>query len=323
MAFLIKIDLPAGEISWELLHDVFDKDATLQANLKKAHKLSYRALHPGNNKQDMNLALSIFHPTTCAAIESYFPDRKDAPAFLKLISSWWTIMNSKLQFNSNNRLGNAVISGDNKPLFLRGLARWVEEWQAIRISNSEKMTLSSSAFITTLKCTASLIEELLEEGYGFILLSRLSTDPLERHFSKYRQMSGGRFLISLREAEESERILAMKSLLKESIDIWNNDVHEDKPELCKETVVTFLEPYRSDIERCILEEESVEVSDVIAGYIARKVIKKTGCNSCHSSLVATDCVKDDSFKAFKRWSYYPIHKPIMLCSQMFCNHGNC
>ena len=220
--FFDKIDLPAGEISWKLLHDVFDKDATLQANLKKAHKLSYRALHPGNNKQDMNLALSIFHPTTCAAIESYFPDRKDAPAFLKLISSWWTIMNSKLQFNSNNRLGNAVISGDNKPLFLRDLARWVEEWQAIRISNSEKMTLSkqtSSAFITTLKCTASLIEELLEEGYGFILLSRLSTDPLERHFSKYRQMSGGRFLISLREAEESERILAMKSLLKESIDI--------------------------------------------------------------------------------------------------------
>lgn len=296
--FFDKIYLPAGEISWKLLHDIIDKDAMLQANLKKAYKLTYRALHPGNNKQDMNLALSIFHSTTSAAIESYFPDRKDASSFLALISTWWTIMNSKQQFNSNNRLGNAVIPGDNKPHFLRQLASWLEEWQGIKIPNSEKIALSkqtSCAFITTLKCTASLIEELLEEGYGFILLSRLFTDPLERHFSKYRQMSGGRFLVSLREVEESERILAMKSLLKESIDVWENNVQKDKPDVCKEVVLEYLAPYKSDIERCMLEEESVEVSDVVAGYIAKKVIKKTGCNSCNTLLALSDYVKDDTY----------------------------
>ena len=41
---------PAGYISWSDLHRVYDKDKELQGNLRKARKLSYKALHPGNNK---------------------------------------------------------------------------------------------------------------------------------------------------------------------------------------------------------------------------------------------------------------------------------
>ena len=69
------IDVHTGEISWKLLHDVYDKDQLLQSNLKKGFKLSYKSLHPGDNKQSVPLALAIFDPTTSAAIESYFPDR--------------------------------------------------------------------------------------------------------------------------------------------------------------------------------------------------------------------------------------------------------
>ena len=45
---IIRID--AGEISWKLFHDVYEKDSCLQSNLRKAPKLNSKTLHPGNNK---------------------------------------------------------------------------------------------------------------------------------------------------------------------------------------------------------------------------------------------------------------------------------
>ena len=169
--------------------------------MRKAPKISAKVIHPGNNKQSVPLALTIFHETTSAAITSYFPERSCASNFLKLINAWWVVSNSKTEFNSNNRLGNAAILGDNKPTFLRALADWIEEWKDESISNCEQFTLTentSSALKRTLRCTASLIEDLLSEGYEYVLTSRFQSDPLERRFSQYRQMSGGRFLVGLR-----------------------------------------------------------------------------------------------------------------------------
>ena len=74
---------------------------------------------------------------------------------------------------------------------------------------------TSSALIRTLRCQAMLVDELLEEEYLFVLMGRLQSDPIERRFSQYRQMSGGRFLVSLRDVYNSERILSCRSLIKE------------------------------------------------------------------------------------------------------------
>ena len=57
---------------------------------------------------------------------------------------------------------------DNKPAFLRCFADWIENWKEQSISNCEKFTLTentSSALKRTHRCTASLIEDLLSEGY--------------------------------------------------------------------------------------------------------------------------------------------------------------
>ena len=131
------------------------------------------------------------------------------------------------EFNSNNRLGNAAILGDNKPTFLRALADWIEEWKDESISNCERFTLTEnthSALNCTLRCTASLTEDLLSEGYEYVLTSRFQSDPLERRFSQYRQMSGGRFLVGLREVNSSEKILKIGSLLEENINFWEEDL---------------------------------------------------------------------------------------------------
>ena len=92
------INLDAGEITWKLSHAVYDKDENFPGNLKRAYKLTYKSLHPGDKKQSLSLALSIFDATNSAAIESYYPDHYDASGFLKFINLWWTISNSKQRY---------------------------------------------------------------------------------------------------------------------------------------------------------------------------------------------------------------------------------
>lgn len=45
------IQSDAGYITWGDLHSIHDKDKKLNGNLKMAPKLTYKALHPGNNSK--------------------------------------------------------------------------------------------------------------------------------------------------------------------------------------------------------------------------------------------------------------------------------
>ena len=177
------------------MHSIYDQDSKLPANLRKANKLTYRAMHPGNNKQSVNLAISIFQESTIAASKSYFPERKDISGFLSLIHTW-TIVNSQ---------GNAVIDGDGKTDFFLSFAEWLNNW-----SDSPVFCLTphtSDALIRTQYAQVLLVEELLNSGYEYVILCKLQSDPLEKRFLQYRQMSVGRFLVSLHEVLNSERIL--------------------------------------------------------------------------------------------------------------------
>ena len=54
--------------------------------------------------------------------------------------------------------------------------------------------------------------------------ARLQSDPVERHFSQYRQISGSRFFDNLREFLNSKRNLRCRSLIKENINFWEKDI---------------------------------------------------------------------------------------------------
>ena len=45
----IKISFSAGYIRWGYLYNIYDKDKELESNMRNTPKLSYLALHPGNN----------------------------------------------------------------------------------------------------------------------------------------------------------------------------------------------------------------------------------------------------------------------------------
>lgn len=116
---------------------------------------------------------------------------------------------------------------DKKPEFLRAMALWINHWEKQKILNCQKFVTSaqtSAAFKQTLNCHASLIKDLLNDGYKFIMTTRFQRDPVERRIGQYRQMSGGRFWVSLKDVLCSERVIKFKSLVKVGIDICNSDV---------------------------------------------------------------------------------------------------
>ena len=55
------ISFKGGQISWKLFHNVFEKDSLLEANLRKAPKITHKVLHPGNCKQKVPVILAILH----------------------------------------------------------------------------------------------------------------------------------------------------------------------------------------------------------------------------------------------------------------------
>ena len=292
--FYDNIKVKGGEVSWRILHQVYEKDSSLQAHLKAAPMLSAKVLHPGNCKQSVPVALAIFDPTTVAAIRTYFPVSEDAASFLSLIHIWWTISNAKVKENSSHHLGNAAKKGDNKPKFLRAFAQWLKEWEhSSRIANFEKFSLSSQtsqALQRTLLSHASLIEDLLVDGFNFVLTARFQSDPLERRYGQYRQMSGGRFLVSLRDIHVSEKIVKIKSLVQEGFDINDNiKVHQDHHHSIQKLLADFEEAVLNSNLQITLEDDSKEVSNYVAGYISHKM--KKHCDECCSEnlIQRKDC----------------------------------
>ena len=97
----------------------------------------------------------------------------------------------------------------------------------------------------------------MERKCKYVLTSRFQRDCQEVRFSKYKQMSGGRFF-GLREMEVSERILSTMRLLRASINIWNEDISPDADdEIMWSEFEHDLELLESDIDSCMLDEEGV------------------------------------------------------------------
>ena len=123
------------------------------------------------------------------------------------------------------------------------------------VQNPQKFTPTKqtcSTPVTTPHCTASLMEYLLSRNYEFVLTSRLQTDSLEFRLSKHRQMSGGTFLIGLREMELLEGVL-LTCLLKESVDIFGEDLRKANMEKSLLILVDDeLNVLSSDLEYCML-----------------------------------------------------------------------
>ena len=285
--FRDKIHVPNGYITWSIFHRLYEEDQNLDAGLKKAHKINHSVLHPGNNKQDVGRALAIFDETTSAAIKSYFPVRDDAANFLNLFHKVFLICNAKTPTHGNEALGDAVREGDHKVEFLREVAQWIEDW--CTSPNFTLTTETGKAIVISLRAQACLIEDLLSEGYDYVLTVRFQSDALERRFSRYRQMNGGNFLVSLREVNSSEKILLLRTMVKEGINFWEDaSLYKSVDSDVLENFHIEISEIADDIISAELSEDSQQVSANVAGYIARQIQKRIECEECAIKVEARD-----------------------------------
>ena len=122
-----------------------------------------------------------------------------------------------------------------------------------------------------------------------MLTARLQTDFLERRFGRYRQMSGGRFLVALREVLTSERILATRVLLKEGFNVWEEDLREVKFSSSDvDKSVDEVRKIQNQIQEVQLSDDSMELCVYVAGYLVKSLLDKTSCAACKTSLLDHD-----------------------------------
>ena len=106
-------------------------------------------------------------------------------------------------------------------------------------------------------------------------------------------MSDRRFLIGLREFETSECILATRSLCnknpKGSINIYEEDFRPERDD--SDSLTSFnskITEITRDIEECMLDADGIEVTALIADYVAKKIMNKRQCDTCSNLSVATE-----------------------------------
>ena len=96
-------------------------------------------------------------------------------------------------------------------------------------------------------------------------------------------MCGGRFLVSLREVLNSERILSCRSLIKENINFWEENSDRDAEESLD--FINRLFDKRADkIMEAVLDDGAGEVATTMSGYVAKKPIKRSFYNFCKQTL---------------------------------------
>ena len=96
------------------------------------------------------------------------------------------------------------------------------------------------------------MKDLLSDGFKFVLTARFQNDAIERRFGQYCQMSGGRFLVGLKDVTWSE-------------------VNENEDAIQQELFDNIME---IGFENIMLSDETREVAAHISSYIAKKLVKK-------------------------------------------------
>ena len=166
-----------------------------------------------------------------------------------------------------------------------------------------------------MRAQACLCQDLLEEGYEFVVVAKFQTELLEKRFSQYRRMNGGRFLISLREVLHSENALLCRlQLLKERINFWNENLSINTDSTEEENFIQVLLSQECNVDNLVLSPDSAEVAFTIVGYIAKKLKKRLYCNTCSNNLVesSTDC------SYFLHFSRGELASPSAVLAELVC-----
>ncbi|QQP40436.1 Putative LOC101234561, partial [Caligus rogercresseyi] len=237
-------DSPPLRPNFAHIREVHKIESTFKVRL--AHKLSLKVLNPTSiEKTNVKLADATFHESTIGALKFY---SKDKPAFLEtaefaeFVRNYWNVVNIKTP----------------------------QEWQ-----KSGLRGLTDETFLATKHTSlalADLIEYVLEDdNFVYVLPSMFQSDPIEKRFGWYRQLSGGNYFISVRQILEAEKKIRVLSLVKYS----NMEFSRVKELLSEDQVFENMETkwMPSDLESITTEGECNALY-FVAGFIAYSITKK-------------------------------------------------
>ena len=102
---------------------------------------------------------------------------------------------------------------------------------------------TSTALIQTLKSIVALSEFLIREGVlKFILIGKLTSDPIEGRFGWYRQSCGGSYFVTMRQILEAEKKIRTLSLMKTCL-TYDLNITTLLKEFCAKDLAARLEHY--------------------------------------------------------------------------------
>lgn len=272
--------------------------------LKFGYTLSLKSLSPSNlERQNVNLVLKIFNHFVPQALlelgsKNEIPNFRGTAAFIKIIYTWWSIMNVKTP-NKGIRLNDVYkypltnSEEDIKLSFLNEFLNWLDKWKNM---NGDTGVLTKQTH-SALKHTTYALTEIVsysqaELGLHYILPGKFQTDHLENRFSLYRQLAGGQYHVSTRQIFESEKKLRMQSCIKICmkttdgvINVTDFNVNPDFEKMDNDLHFGFIISVSissSDLDRAM---EKLPVIVYIGGYAVYSVLKKLDCEDCRHSLV--------------------------------------
>ena len=111
-------------------------------------------------------------------------------------------------------------------------------------------------------------------------------------------MSGGRFLVSLREVRKPEKILLLNSIIKADLNFWEESICVKKAiDSVTLELHTRLDEIANEISECQLNEESKEGAASIAGYVTKTFLSRSDYNQCKEKLIINN--KDNGHDHYK------------------------
>ena len=288
-------DLPFA--SFESLKQLHHMES--ENTLKFGYKLSVKALQPSSlQRQNVKLVLQIFNDFVSQSLLSLgdkfnIPHYQDTSAFIKIITTWWQIVNVKTPKKGrrlNSKYQQPLLSEDtDTKLFLRYFIEWLSRWGRVKSSHG---SLTSETFYALHHTTNALLEIadycISELGANYVLLGKFQTDCLEARFGQYRQLSGGKYDVSLRQICECEKKIRLLSVLKlklSGIDVTISDFTIDWNQLddLDSQSEMNISVSNEDVQAAL---DYLPVITYVAGYCSYSINKKMKCEECKDRMVS-------------------------------------
>ena len=268
--------------------DKANADIEKTKNLRMAHKLNPNILSPSNiQRVSVKYAAAIFHESTIAALEYHAKlEWQQTAQFLKWAKKLWDILNvqrsQKGKEKRNIHMDPITSILDWK---LDALNQYKESficWQTTSSFGLSRETFS--AFILSLESINCMAYHLIQNcGFSYVLTGNVNSDFIERRFGQYRQMSGGNYYISTKNAFDRERKVKILSLLEDpGFNIKETEFHSlSNLDICEEEIHFFLN------DCCDISPDCQDQAIIfyVAGYIAQSLLKKKNCESYRTQTV--------------------------------------